>query len=447
MITQTRPTERAASLGGVFELGAALREHWVPTLVTLLVVAGAVLGPSALATPTGAAAPGARLEVGWDYVLVAPLANVLDALSVLAVGQHYAVLATLILLFVLWRLARSRRRLGISRRIGAELGAALAALFGLAAFYLYGIIGPRPMAALVPTDPDVVVVDVHSHTHHSHDGRPGFDAEDRRAWHAAAGFDAVYVSDHRTWEGYAEGAPGNPRRAGDGTVLLPALEIVYAGKYTSALGEPERYRSAVEGNYLLDDALRRLALERGVRPTLVLTIPGPLDSVVAATPEAPGFVAIQVTDASPRGLQQSRVDRARLLRMADSLDLAPVAATNNHGWGRTAAAWTLMRIPGWRELAPDELGAAIESAFHDERYGASRVVERRVPWSGADPVALAMTVPAITWNMFGGIGAGERVSWLLWTWAIALAAGPGLASLWAPIDALLARMRRRPDRM
>ncbi|NIQ58279.1 MAG: hypothetical protein GWN71_34530, partial [Gammaproteobacteria bacterium] len=60
-------------------------------------------------------------------------------------------------------------------------------------------------------------------------------------------------------------------------------------------------------------------------------------------------------------------DRALILAMVDSLDLAPVAATNNHGWGRTAAAWTLMRIPGWEELTPDELSTAIEDRLHRER--------------------------------------------------------------------------------
>lgn len=420
MITQT-PATRAAPASKAHEWVAILRDYWIPIGITVLVLAGEVFGPSALATVSGGAATGARLEVGPGYVLMAPVANVMDALSVLTLGQHYAVLATLILGFVVWRVARSRRPLGLARRAGVELGVAAAALGGLAAFYAYGIVGPRPMAALEPTDRDVVVIDVHSHTAHSHDGRPGFDAEDRRAWHAAAGFDAVYVSDHRTWQGYADGAPNNPARAGEGTVLLPALEIVYAGKYTSALGDAWRYRGGVEGNYLAEDYVLRLFRERGVRPTLVLTIPGSLDDVVASSPEAPGFVAIQLSDASPRGLQQGRRDRALLLRMADSLDLAPVAATNNHGWGRTAAAWTLMRIPGWRDLSPDGLGAAIEASFHRDRRHASWVVERRVPWTGDDPIELAATVPAITWNMFGGMGPGERVSWLVWSWAAALA--------------------------
>lgn len=421
MITQTRPRERAVPVSQGKEREGRVRGYGVPAIITILVVAGAFVGPSALANgATGSGSVGARLEVGWDYLLMAPVANVLDTLSLLTMPQHYAVLATLILLYAGWRVVRSRRRLGVVRRIGVELGVALLSLLGLLAFYAYGALAPRPMAALVAEDEDVVVVDVHSHTYHSHDGRDGFSAEDNRAWHAGAGFDAVYVSDHRTYEGYQDGVPGNPSRAGAGTVLLPALEIKFAGKYASVLGEAWRYRAAMDGNTLIPDSLYRVYRSTGIRPTLVLTIPGSVDNVPPSTRDSIGYVALELSDAAPRGLRQSRRDRAQLLRMADSLDLALVAATNNHGWGRTSAAWTLMRIPGWQGMSPAQLSTAIEAKLHAERREASRVVERRVPF-GESPVELAATVPAITWSMFAGISAAERVSWLVWTWLLAFA--------------------------
>jgi hypothetical protein len=424
LITQTQAPERVAPTAAGFELGARVRRLGVPLFITALVLAGAVAGSPALTNgATGAAATSARLEVGWGYVVLAPLTTVQDTLSVLTLGQHYAVLATLILVFLLWRVARvRRRRLGFVRRAGRELWVAALALAGLLAFYGYGVLGPRPMAALVPEDEDVVVVDVHSHTEHSHDARGGWSAEDNRAWHAGAGFDAVYISDHRTYQGFLDAVGGNPERAGDGTVVLPGLEIKFAGKYASALGESWRYRPAMDGNTLIADSVYAVYRRTGLRPTLVFTIPSSTYGVLPATPDTLGYVALELSDAAPRGLRQSRRDRALLLRMADSLNLALVAATNNHGWGRTAAAWTLMRIPGWQELSPDQLGAAIEGKLHTERREASWVVERAIPWSDDSPVALATTVPAITWAMFGGMGPGERVSWLLWSWLIALAA-------------------------
>jgi predicted metal-dependent phosphoesterase TrpH len=402
-------------------MAAWLRGFIWPLAITGVVLASALLGPTALSEPVAGAAPGgAYLEVSWAYLLLAPLFGVLDTLSLLTLDQHYAVLATLIGAFVLWRAARRRTRRGWRARIGIEAGVATACLLGLVAFYGYGIVGPRPMAGLAVRDSTAIVVDFHSHTAHSHDGRAGFGAEDNREWHASAGFDAVYVADHRTYQGYAEGAARNPGRAGDGTVLLPALEIKFANRYASVLGEAWRYRSAMDGNHLIADSLYRATARGAPRPTLVLTIPGRIDSIPAATPDSIGYVAVEVNDASPRGLEQSRQDRGQILRLADSLDLALVASSNNHGWGRTAAAWTVLRIPGWRAMPPQRLSRAIEATLHGDRREASHVVERRIPYPGGSVPALALTVPAITWQMFGGLGSAERVSWLLWAWAIAL---------------------------
>ena len=393
-----------------------------PLAITAFVLAGALLGPPALQEPVGGSAPlGTRLDVGWGYLLLAPLFNVLDTLSLLTLDQHYAVLATLIAAFVAWRALRRRSARGWLARIGIEAGVAAGCLLGLVAFYGYGILGPRPMAALAVEDPASIIVDFHSHTDHSHDGRDGFDAEDNRAWHAAAGFHAVYVSDHRTYQGFAEGADRNPERAGEGTVLLPALEIKYAGKYASALGAAWRYRHAMDGNDLIADSLYRVVAAGAPRPTLVLTIPGGLDDIPAEDGRTIGYVAVEVNDASPRGLEQSRRDRATILALADSLDLALVASSNNHGFGRTAAAWTVLQLPGWRSMTPQRLSQAIEETLHTHRREASRVVERRIPYPGSSVPALAVTAPAITWQMFGGIGAAERVSWLLWAWGLALA--------------------------
>ncbi len=78
-------------------------------------------------------------------------------------------------------------------------------------------------------------------------------------------------------------------------------------------------------------------------------------------------------------------------------------------------------------MTPDSLGTAIERRFRTARRDASRVVERRSPYLGDSVGALALTVPAVAWQMFGGIGTAERVSWLAWTWLLALTA-PALRS-------------------
>ena len=429
MINQTRSQGRPIGATRAWQWLASARPFLLPIVITLLVAVGALWGPPALHDPGAGVEPtGASLEVGPAYLLLAPVYNVLDTLSLLTVGQHYAVLATLIALFVAWRVFRRRRtqrtwlrRERWPRRLWTEAWAAAIALAGLLAFYAVGVLVPRPMAALAVNDPDVVVVDFHSHTRHSHDGRPGFGPESRREWHRAAGFDVGYVSDHRTWDGWLESAPSNPQRAGDGTVLLPALEIRYHDMYVNALGHPSRYEPARDGNNLDPAEVARLSERASQPPTFVLSVFEVRDLQAAHTTDAQGIVALELTEAAPRGLRQSRRERALLVRAADSLNLAPVSASSHHGWGRTAAAWTLMRIPGWRRMAPIELNATIERTLHRERHAATQVVERHMPYFGETALAMVPTLPAITWQMFGGIGLAERVSWLFWSWGLALA--------------------------
>ena len=71
---------------------------------------------------------------------------------------------------------------------------------------------PRPMAKIAVADPNVVVVDFHSHTNFSGDARKGFTPEENRAWHRGAGFNVAYVSDHRSFGGAESGLHGNPAR-------------------------------------------------------------------------------------------------------------------------------------------------------------------------------------------------------------------------------------------
>src|SRR6476619_682124 len=156
------------------------------------------------------------------YLLLAPVSNVLDTLTLLSLRQHIALLATILVCYVAWwwffgrkqlaALAPNRRAL----REVARIGVGLVIIVGV---YVVGMIMPRPMAGLEATT-DIIVVDFHAHTKFSHDGRPDWKPEDVRAWHRAAGFDVGYVTDHRTCEGARDAWANNPTVAGTGTVLL-----------------------------------------------------------------------------------------------------------------------------------------------------------------------------------------------------------------------------------
>ena len=365
--------------------------------------------------PVAGAAPHHPL----GYLLGAPLFGIWDTLTLLAVSQHYAVLGTLILLYIGCRLLAARRR-RIARpaarrappaaaappptplhRIAREVLRAALALAALLAFYAAAALIPRPMAGIRLASPDDLAVDFHSHTNHSHDGWSLFTAARNRAWHEAGGFGAAYITDHYTWGGVAEALPANPARAGDRTVLLSGIEVRLRNRHTNLLGGPPRYLFALDSTrHHLDPDSIAAAAERGEPPpTMLYTIPGPLDQVVPLAPGSPaGVVAVELSDGAPRGLEQVRSQRAQILALADSMDLAVVAGSNLHGWGRTVAAWSVMRIPGWREMSPEELGGAIEAGLHRERRRAVTVVERRVPYHGGSAVMAAVTAPVLAWG-------------------------------------------------
>lgn len=412
---------------------------------------------------TGLSVPGAVLERPLGFVIGAPLFGVWDTLGLLTLSQHYALFVTLVALYLSWR-TRVRKRiraralsgpLPFSTRVLREVKTAALALLAVVLLYAGGMLVPRPMVGIAVADTEVVVVDFHSHTSHSHDGWSLFPAARNRAWHQAAGFDAAYVTDHYTWQGADEALAMNPARARDGFVSLEGAEIRIHDRPTNILGARERYLPALDADSVFMDADRLRTLAAGSEPgrgpdsaafdpsltdgaaperstmpppTLLYTMPGSLEQVVPHTETDPaGVVGIEINDGSPRGLEQTRAERDLVIALADSLDLALVSATNLHGWGRTATGWSLLRIPGWQDLSSDGVGARIESILHRDRRQAVQVVERWRPYHDQSPVRVAMTLPLVTIDHFRALDWAERTSWLVW-----LLVGP---LLWSGVTA------------
>jgi len=401
--TRSRPPFRAGA--GVVVPGALVL---VSALFSVEPLADAV---------TGEAFEHARLTRPVSYLLGAPLFGVWDTLSLLSASQHYAVIVSLLFVYAAFRL----RKRGVGRspaaRFGLEARMAVGALVALLAFYAVGLLLPRPMVGLELLEPELLSVDFHSHTSHSHDGWGLFSARRNRAWHEAGGFDVGYVTDHYTWQGVDEALRDNPERVGERTALLAGAEIRIHRRPTNILGARSRYRFALGPDtiYMEPDSLRARPLPEGRRPTLLYTMPGALELVVPYSEHEPsGVIGIELNDGSPRGLEQVRRQRGEILGLADSLDLAVIAAANLHGWGRTVAAWSVMRVPGWRDLTPDQIAVVIEDLLHRERRGAGDVVERRMPYHDDRPVLVAVTLPWLTWEHFRMLSVGERLSWLAW---------------------------------
>ncbi|MFL5560702.1 MAG: hypothetical protein ACJ79K_04420 [Gemmatimonadaceae bacterium] len=390
------------------------RTRYAAVALTVVLVLGAIWRKSpveALGAGATAGGVGATLRLPTAYTLLSPFCELYDGLTLLTLKQHAALLAWLIAVFAMLRVSwhvdgwkRSVRRRGVHVD-GMLLFAALASFVLV---YVIGALVPRPMAGLVLDDPDELAVDVHSHTAASHDGRPGFDAAANRRWHAGAGFAAAYVTDHRHFEGAEAGERGNPRRAGDGTVLLSGIESAGpAGSRLTILGA--RASTELDHNGRAD--MVRLASDTSL--VVVLTTPASLARVPATMP----LDAVESADGAPLGLLFTRRLAPEIDRFATTRSVARVAGSNNHGWGRTASAWTVLRIPRWRELSPSSLDSAIRMTIRHD-HGAVRVVTRGSTPLARSNEALIATPILLLWSITTRLSTAERVSWLAWIWSI-----------------------------
>ncbi|HEX8848238.1 MAG TPA: hypothetical protein VF761_01770 [Gemmatimonadaceae bacterium] len=372
-----------------------------PGMLTALVAAGA----AAAQTPLRALGDGPplamELRLPFTYLVLAPVCGVLDAISLLSLRQHIATIVTALTLYVGYRIVRAGHAPRTARaRVAGELRAATCAVAAVVALYVALTLAPRPMAAIVVHDRDAVVVDFHSHTSASHDGRRDFGATENRAWHRAAGFDVGYVSDHGTLAAAAAADPANPARAGEGTMLLPALELRCESEHLVLLGA-SRAASDCDPSILANRAV-----------VAILTLPGDLRPVH----RLPHVRAIEVADAAPRAIDQAARDGARIHTIAHDDSLAMIAGSNNHGWTYAAAAWSVVPVPGWRTLDTRALDAAIRARVALGPRSGIRVVERRRVIPPRARLALMLTVPAVAWQLLRDLSLGERLVWLAWIW-------------------------------
>jgi hypothetical protein len=360
----------------------------------------------------------ASLRLPAGYLLLAPLSNVLDTLTLMSVRQHIAFVLTVIVVYAVWWWLAGRdglRRALPARRALRELARIGVGLVVLLALYSAAAVLPRPMARLDATT-DVMAIDFHSHTRYSHDGRPDWTPDAVRQWHHEAGFDVAFITDHRTFEGARDAWANNPSTVGQGTVLLPAIEVVWKGEHVNVLDADRMYRGLLNTTLrdIDDQALTMVSMVPGAEPVLIETLPGDLSKVQAASGKGTaGVRAIEIVDGAPRGLGQTRAERERIIHLADSTNLALVAGSDNHGWGRTAAGWTLMYVPDWRSANPDALSKAIADVLRQGGRGSTKVVVRYVA-NTETGIALPFTAPLVGWGMLRALSTDERVVWLVW---------------------------------
>ncbi|HEU4994606.1 MAG TPA: hypothetical protein VFT29_07285 [Gemmatimonadaceae bacterium] len=398
-------------------------------LVALLLSVAVVLSSAFAVAPIRDAATHADMSEAYltrsmGYVMLAPLSNVLDTLTLLSKRQHIALVLGVIVIFAVWRLVSSRRRSITGRQ---HLWSVAAMLIALLATYAAAAALPRPMATLVTDNANIARIDFHSHTAASHDGRPGWSAEDLREWHREGGYDVAYITDHATVASAEQGMARNPTPAGEGVTILQGIEVTWNGEHVDVLGAQRVYKGILTPNLrdVDEQGLRLASAFAGREPVVIWNHPRQLNPprvTLATGPQTFGVRGIEVANGAPNSIDDVQRERAGILALAETRNLTMTGGSDNHGWGSVAPSWTLMLLVGWRAMDAEALSRGIEATIRQGGVAATKVVERRVadPTNAVGVVFTVVTAPA---RMLTTVSNDERLVWLVWIWILA---GAGL---------------------
>lgn len=404
----------------------------VPVFLTAALLIARLAAVPALSDPVAGAAPAAlHLQVPWLYLVFSPVFTLWDGISMLSMSRLEGFLAGLAVLYLIWRLLGVRRPFSVLREL-RTLAVALVLLLG---FLMAGALWHRPMLALAGIDRDDLVVDFHSHTNLSHDVRGtlmrGFDHEANRRWHARAGFDAAFITDHnivsrQSLVASRQSPVVNLRSRA--MTLCPGIEVSAWRAHIVLLGDTlpvdrRRYNDS------FDELLALLETSDSVYGSpSVASLPEyrrnhweRLDTLMRA-----GLDGFEIVNASPKANEITRTERDWVIRLARAHDLFVVGVSDSHGWGATSMVWNLVRMPGGGEICGgilDELGKG---------FGSVRIIERhRLRPDAWWPMWL--TPVGVVWESWRSMGWGMTVSWLAWIWFVA----------WRPISLRTSSMRTK----
>ena len=388
----------------------------VAVLLSLLVLTAYAVFPVApLADPTGAALPaGLHLAFPVLNILLAPLFDLWDGVTLLAMPRLHDFLVGAVALAGGWSVVSSRREGRIRWRDATKRLVTAILLFGL--FIVIGIRWRRPMAHLAGVPADRWVVDLHSHTARSHDAKGvlqrDFDLETSRTWHRRAGYDAFFVTDHNLLNRGVL-APGAKSEV---PVACPGEELSLWGAHIVTLGNTD----SIPQGFYADSApgITRLLLESGTRwhALTLASIPEYDENHFQDLPQwiAAGVDGFEVSNAAPKANRQTVAHRDSVIALARANGRWIAGVSDQHGMGATPQAWTL--IPD-RGATSDHCGDILH-ALSIGGFAATQVVERhRLRIDSAWPIWA--TVIAVPWEGWRAAGTAQLISWLAWIWGIA----------------------------
>jgi hypothetical protein len=374
--------------------------------------------------------PQFHLHYPFWHLVFTPFCSVADALTVLGFREEKVLLVWFLCLCFL----------------SGKVRRGFLMVFLCVVFLVWGGLIARPMGRLIASDPNVLLIDFHSHTQFSHDGRPSFTPEANRRWHRKQGYNAAFITDHNLVDA-AEIAKQASRQDWTSTgyrsmegeeVSLQKTHLVILGNHQRVDNKPYDGDFGKILGFVVD--MHKLGCpviaslpeywfyhwNPSPLPAGRQAHPSPLSEGRGSKGEGSGDIydfvrwgmdGFEIINSAPKAQDFPLPKRLQIVDLCRRQNLFMTGISDNHGYGYATAAWNAMSIPGWQKMNPDELEKAVLETLSTKRFAAVQVLERvrYVPQSTLGLIFSPIAIGCLYWRSLQPL---QAVSWLLCIWVI-----------------------------
>ncbi|NLP10081.1 hypothetical protein GX408_06760 [bacterium] len=279
--------------------------------------------------------------------------------------------------------------------------------FGCAiALFLIAVFAPLPGETMVNQRPEVVLVNLHSHSHYSHDGI--ISPKGQLAWHRRQGFDAFFLTEHNHFAKTLEIV--DQQRNG----RLPAHPLIMAGmEYSGSnhivlLGLHRVFNAK---DYSDKAAIDSAHSQGGAAIVAHWFIPArhtrPLSFYVDAG--ADGFEIVNKSE----GAFHLESKAQPVIALCHEQGLVMTAACDYHGYGNVCQSWTGLTLPGWRALNVQQREKAILEILRSRQQDKITVLVLNDRPAGLFPIWLRPV--QFFFHYAATLNLIQVLSWFFWT--------------------------------
>lgn len=266
------------------------------------------------------------------------------------------------------------------------------------------IFAPLPNNHIVNHNPDILLVNTHSHTEWSHDGL--ISQEKLLRWHARNGFDAFFITDHnhhaKSLQFIAEQKAGSVLSQ----PLVLCGEEFSGSNHITLLGLQRDFRSkGMADSTAIDSAHANggVAIVAHWFADEHKTIQHYIDI------GADGFEIVNQAE----GLQYDRRIYEDIVSHCRQNGLLMLAACDYHGYGSAALAWNAMLIPGQSDMQPEQKRQAIMDILRGHQQKNIQVLMYRDRPLFPRRLAAWSPIFNIT-NYYRSLNVWQTLSWAAW---------------------------------